>query len=60
MKNGAAGPQQKLFQTDVEVQNNRLSIPVPVQPELIVLLAQLMKSAVNAIESEANDEQDHR
>jgi hypothetical protein len=59
MKNGAVR-QQQLFQTDVEVQSNLLSTPVPIHSELIVLLAQLMKSVVDAIESEANDEQDHR
>jgi hypothetical protein len=53
--------QQRLFQTVGEDQSNSPSIPLPVQSELIVLLAQLMKSVVNAIEGEENDnEQDHR
>jgi hypothetical protein len=53
--------QQRLFQTVGEDQSNSPSIPLPVQSELIVLLAQLMKSVVNAIEREENDdEQDHR
>jgi hypothetical protein len=53
--------QQRLFQTVGEDQINSPSIPLPVQSELIVLLAQLMKSVVNAIEREENDdEQDHR
>ena len=34
-------------------------LPAPVQSELIVLLAHLMTSVINAIEREANDEQDH-
>ncbi len=53
--------QQRLFQTVGEDQSNSGSIPLPVQSELIVLLAQLMKSVVNAIEREENDDdQDHR
>ena len=53
--------QQRLFQTVGEDQSNSPSIPLPVQSELIVLLAQLMKSVVNAIEREENDdEQDYR
>jgi hypothetical protein len=53
--------QQRLFQTVGEDQSNSPSIPLPVQSEPIVLLAQLMKSVVNAIEGEENDnEQDHR
>ena len=52
--------QQRLFQTVNEDQSNSGSIPLPVQSELIVLLAQLMKSVVNAIEREENDDdQDH-
>ena len=49
MKYGAVR-QQRLFQTVNEDQSNSRSIPLPVQAELIVLLAQLMKSVVNAIE----------
>ena len=53
--------QQRLFQTVGEDQSSSPSIPLPVQSELIVLLAQLMKSVVNAIEREENDDdQDHR
>lgn len=53
--------QQPLFQTVGEDQISSRSIPLPLQSELIVLLAQLMKSVVNAIEREENDdEQDHR
>lgn len=60
MKYGAVR-QQRLFQTVNEDQSNSRSIPLPVQAELIVLLAQLMKSVVNAIEREENDDdQDHR
>lgn len=60
MKYGAVR-QQRLFQTVGEDQSNSRLIPPPVQSELIVLLAQLMKSVVNAIEREENDdEQDHR
>jgi hypothetical protein len=60
MKYGAVR-QQRLFQTVNEDQSNSRSIPLPVQSELIVVLAQLMKSVVNAIEREENDDdQDHR
>jgi hypothetical protein len=43
----------------LEDQSNAPLLPPPVQSELIVLLAQLMTSVINAIEREANDEQDH-
>jgi hypothetical protein len=52
--------QQQLFGTVVEDQSKALSIPAPIQSELIVLLAQLMQSVIDAIEKEANDEQDYR
>ena len=52
--------QQQLFGTVVEDQSKALSIPEPIQSELIVLLAQLMQSVIDAIEREANDEQDYR
>ena len=52
--------QQQLFRTVVEDRSNLLLLPTSVQSELIVLLAQLMQSVVDAIEREANDEQDHR
>lgn len=52
--------QQQLFGTVVEDQSKALSIPAPIQSELIVLLAQLMQSVIDAIEREANDEQDYR
>jgi hypothetical protein len=52
--------QQQLFGTVVEDQSKALSMPAPIQSELIVLLAQLMQSVIDAIEREANDEQDYR
>ena len=52
--------QQQLFGTVIEDRNNPRLLPVPSQSELIALLAQLMKSVIDAIEREANDEQDHR
>ena len=52
--------QQQLFGTVVEDQSKALSIPAPIQSELIVLLAQLLQSVIDAIEREANDEQDYR
>jgi hypothetical protein len=52
--------QQQLFGTVVEDQSKALSIPAPIQSDLIVLLAQLMQSVIDAIEREANDEQDYR
>jgi hypothetical protein len=52
--------QQQLFGTLVDDQSNARSVPVPIQSELIVLLSQLMRSVVSAIEREVNDEQDHR
>jgi hypothetical protein len=38
--------QQQLFGTVVEDQSKALSIPAPIQSELIVLLAQLMQSVI--------------
>lgn len=58
MKYGAVR-QQQLFGILVKDQNNTLSVPTPIQSELILLLAQLMQSVVDAIEREANDEQDY-
>lgn len=52
--------QQQLFGTIVEDQGKALSIPASMQSELIVLLAQLLQSVIDAIEREANDEQDYR
>lgn len=52
--------QQQLFGTVVKDQSKALSIPAPIQSQLIVLLAQLMQSVIDAIEREANDEQDYR
>ena len=52
--------QQQLFGTVVEDPSKARSIPAPIQAELIVLLAQLMQSVIDAIEKEANDEQDYR
>lgn len=52
--------QQQLFGTVVEDQSKALSIPAPIQSELIVLLTQLLQSVIDAIEREANDEQDYR
>ena len=52
--------QQQLFGRAVEDQSKALSIPAPMQSELIVLLAQLMQSLIDAIEREASDEQDYR
>jgi hypothetical protein len=51
--------QQQLFDTIVEKQKSLLPLPAPIQSEVIVLLGQLMRSVVDAIEREANDEQDH-
>ena len=59
MKYGAVR-QQQLFGAVVKAQSNALSVTTSIQSELIVLLAQLMRSIVDAIEREANDEQDYR
>jgi hypothetical protein len=63
MKEGAmkyrAVRQQQLFGTVLEDQSNPASVLPAVRSELIVLLAQLMRSVVDAIERETNDEQDH-
>ena len=52
--------QLQLFGTVAEDPSKARSIPAPIQSELIVLLAQLMQSVIDAIEREANDEQDYR
>jgi len=52
--------QQPLFGTVIEDRSNPRLLPAPIQPELIARLAQLIKAVIDAIEREANDEQDHR